>query len=113
MSAFVAYPGWDESGVAAAFSKPILGYLRDPLGFKGLVVTDAFIMGGATAVQSEGPAAVAALTAGGDALLCPADWEGGGWGVGGGGDPAGAEGAAGSGGAVGQRGGRRRGEGGV
>ncbi|HEV8398230.1 MAG TPA: glycoside hydrolase family 3 N-terminal domain-containing protein [Gemmatimonadales bacterium] len=76
MSAFVAYPGWDESGVAAAFSKPILGYLRDPLGFKGLVVTDAFIMGGATAAQSEGPASVAAVSAGCDALLYPTDWQG-------------------------------------
>jgi beta-glucosidase len=75
MSAFVAYPGWDDSGVAATFSRPILGYLRDPLGFKGLVVTDAFIMGGATAAQSEGPAAVAAVTAGCDALLYPTDWQ--------------------------------------
>jgi beta-glucosidase len=75
MSAFVAYPGWDDSGVAAAFSKPILGYLRDPLGFKGLIVTDAFIMGGATAAQSEGPASVAAVTAGCDALLYPTDWQ--------------------------------------
>jgi beta-glucosidase len=76
MSAFVSYPGWDDSGVAAAFSKPILGALRDPLGFKGLVVTDAFIMGGATAAQSEGPAAVAAVSAGCDALLYPTDWQG-------------------------------------
>ena len=75
MSAFVAYPGWDDSGVAAAFSRPILGYLRDPLGFKGLVVTDAFIMGGATAAQSEEPAAVAAVSAGCDALLYPTNWE--------------------------------------
>jgi beta-glucosidase-like glycosyl hydrolase len=76
MSAFVAYPGWDDSGAAAAFSRPILGYLRDQLGFKGLLVTDAFIMGGATAAQSEGPAAVAAVSAGCDALLYPTDWEG-------------------------------------
>ena len=75
MSAFVAYPRWDPSGAAAAFSRPILGYLRDPLGFKGLVVTDAFIMGGATAAQSEGPAAIAAVTAGCDALLYPTDWQ--------------------------------------
>ena len=75
MSAFVAYPAWDESGAAAAFSHPILGYLRDPLGFTGLVVTDAFIMAGATAAQSEGPAAVAAVTAGCDALLYPTDWQ--------------------------------------
>ena len=75
MSAFVAYPAWDPNGAAAAFSRPVLGYLRDPLGFKGLVVTDAFIMGGATAAQSEGPAAVAAVTAGCDALLYPTDWQ--------------------------------------
>jgi beta-glucosidase-like glycosyl hydrolase len=75
MSAFVAYPGWDDSGVAAAFSRPILGYLRDPLGFQGLVVTDAFIMGGATAAQSEEPASVAAVSAGCDALLYPTNWE--------------------------------------
>jgi beta-glucosidase-like glycosyl hydrolase len=75
MSAFVAYTGWDDSNVAAAFSKPILGYLRDPLGFKGLIVTDAFIMGGATAAESEGPASVAAVSAGCDALLYPTDWQ--------------------------------------
>jgi beta-glucosidase-like glycosyl hydrolase len=74
MSAFVAYPAWDPAGVAASFSRPILGYLRDPLRFQGLVVTDAFIMGGATAAQSEGLAAVAALNAGCDMLLYPTDW---------------------------------------
>ena len=75
MSAFVAYPAWDDSGAAAAFSRPILGLLRDPLGFKGLVVTDAFIMAGATAAQAEGPAGAAAITAGCDALLYPTDWQ--------------------------------------
>ncbi len=75
MSAFVAFPGWDDSGAAAAFSRPILGYLRDPLGFKGLVVTDAFIMAGATAAQAEGLAGAAAITAGCDALLYPTDWQ--------------------------------------
>jgi beta-glucosidase len=77
MSAFVAYPAWDNSGAAAAFSRPILGLLRDPLGFnfQGLVVTDAFIMAGATAAQAEGPAGAAAITAGCDALLYPTDWQ--------------------------------------
>jgi beta-glucosidase len=75
MSAFVAYPAWDPSGAAAAFSRPMLGYLRDPLGFKGLVVTDAFIMAGATAAQAEGPAGAAAISAGCDALLYPTDWQ--------------------------------------
>jgi beta-glucosidase-like glycosyl hydrolase len=75
MSAFVAYPAWDASGAAAAFSRPILGYLRDTIGFKGLVVTDAFIMAGATAAQAEAPAGAAAIAAGCDALLYPTDWQ--------------------------------------
>jgi beta-glucosidase-like glycosyl hydrolase len=74
MSAHVAYPAWDVSGAAATFSRPILDHLRGPLGFGGLVVTDAFIMAGATAVQSEGPAAALAVTAGCDMLLYPTDW---------------------------------------
>jgi beta-glucosidase len=76
MSAHVAYPAWDASGAAATFSLPILDHLRGALGFQGLVVTDAFIMAGATAAQSEGPAAVAAVTAGCDMLLYPTDWAG-------------------------------------
>jgi beta-glucosidase-like glycosyl hydrolase len=76
MPAFVSYPSWDASGAAAAFSPIILGYLRDTLGFRGLTVTDAFIMGGATAAAPEGGAAVAAVTAGCDMLLYPTDWAG-------------------------------------
>jgi beta-glucosidase len=76
MPAFVAYPDWDASGAAAGFSPAILQYLRGTLGFDGLVVTDAFIMGGATAAAPEGRAAVAALQAGCDMLLYPADWAG-------------------------------------
>jgi beta-glucosidase-like glycosyl hydrolase len=76
MPAFVAYPGWDPRGAAATFSRPILDYLRATLGFNGLVVTDAFIMGGATAAAPEGTAAVAALNAGCDMLLYPTDWAG-------------------------------------
>jgi beta-glucosidase-like glycosyl hydrolase len=76
MPAFVSYPSWDPSGAAAGFSKPILDYLRTTLGFSGLVVTDAFIMGGATAAAPEGSAAVAALHAGCDILLYPTDWAG-------------------------------------
>jgi beta-glucosidase len=76
MPAFVSYPRWDASGAAATFSPTILGYLRDTLGFRGLTVTDAFIMGGATAAAPEGNAAVAAITAGCDMLLYPTDWAG-------------------------------------
>ena len=76
MPAFVAYPGWDPGGSAATFSKPILDYLRTSIGFNGLVVTDAFIMGGATAAAPEGDASVAAVNAGCDMLLYPTDWAG-------------------------------------
>ena len=76
MPAFVAYPRWDASGSAATFSPIILGYLRDTLGFRGLTVTDAFIMGGATAAAPEGNAAAAAIAAGCDMLLYPTDWAG-------------------------------------
>lgn len=76
MTAHVAYPSWDSSGVAATFSRPILDRLRVGLGFGGLIVTDAFIMAGATATQAEGPAAAAAVTAGCDVLLYPNDWRG-------------------------------------
>jgi len=76
MPAFVAFPGWDPSGAAAGFSPVMLDYLRKTIGFEGLVVTDAFIMGGATAAAPEGSAAVAALNAGCDMLLYPTDWAG-------------------------------------
>ena len=76
MPAFVAFPGWDASGAAAGFSSVILDYLRTTMGFDGLVVTDAFIMGGATAAAPESDATVAAVSAGCDMLLYPTDWAG-------------------------------------
>jgi beta-glucosidase len=76
MPAFVAYPAWDPSGAAAGMSRLLLDYLRATIGFGGLVVTDAFIMGGATAAAPERDAAVAAVNAGCDMLLYPTDWAG-------------------------------------
>src|SRR3989441_9804937 len=76
MPAFVAFRGWDPSGAAAGMSPVLLDHLRTTIGFDGLVVTDAFIMGGATAAAPEGLAAVAALNAGCDMLLYPTDWAG-------------------------------------
>jgi beta-glucosidase-like glycosyl hydrolase len=73
MAGFVAFPNWDASGAAASLSAPILRYLRDPLGFDGLVVTDAFIMAGATARQAATEAAVTAIATGCDVLLYPDD----------------------------------------
>jgi beta-glucosidase-like glycosyl hydrolase len=76
MPAFVAFRAWDPSGAAAGLSRVVLDYLRTTIGFDGLVVTDAFIMGGATAAAPEAQAAVAAVTAGCDMLLYPTDWAG-------------------------------------
>ena len=75
MGAFVAYPGWDPSGRAATFSSEILGYLRTTLNFRGLVVTDALIMAGASAAQPVPAATVQAVAAGCDALLYPESFE--------------------------------------
>jgi beta-glucosidase-like glycosyl hydrolase len=73
MSAHVAYPAWAPDGRAATYAPEILGYLRGPLGFDGLVVTDALIMAGALAQQAEAPATVSAVAAGCDVLLYPRD----------------------------------------
>ena len=73
MTAHVAYPALDPSGLPATLSSPILGELRGPLGFDGVVVSDALIMDGALEGRRESDAAVEALRAGVDLLLYPKD----------------------------------------
>jgi beta-glucosidase-like glycosyl hydrolase len=73
MTAHVAYPCLDPSGLPATISRPILSELRDRLGFDGLVVTDALIMDGALVGRRESDAAVEAIQAGVDLLLYPKD----------------------------------------
>lgn len=73
MTAHVAYPGLDGSGLPATISRPILGELRTGLGFDGLVVTDALIMDGALVGRRESDAAIEAIQAGVDLLLYPKD----------------------------------------
>jgi len=73
MTAHVAYPALDPSGVPATLSEPIMNELRGPLGFDGLVVSDALIMDGALAGRRESDAAVEAVRAGVDLLLYPND----------------------------------------
>jgi beta-glucosidase len=72
MTAHVAFPGLDPSGLPATFSAPILSMLRTELRFDGAIVTDALIMEGA-AGGGAGRAAVKALAAGCDLLLYPED----------------------------------------
>ncbi|HEV2130406.1 MAG TPA: glycoside hydrolase family 3 N-terminal domain-containing protein [Longimicrobiaceae bacterium] len=74
MTAHVCYPALDPDGLPATLSSRILGdLLRDELGFRGLVVTDALIMEGFIEDTDEAQAAVRAVTAGCDALLYPED----------------------------------------
>jgi beta-glucosidase-like glycosyl hydrolase len=73
MTAHVAYPTLDDSGLPATLSRNLLGELRNRGRFDGLVVTDALIMDGALKGRRESDAAVEAILAGADLLLYPND----------------------------------------
>lgn len=73
MTAHVAYPALDPAGLPATFSRPIVSRLRTELGFEGLIVSDALMMGGARAGRTPSGSALAALGAGVDLLLYPED----------------------------------------
>ena len=74
MSAHIALPGLDSGMIRPGTVAPniLTGILRDSLGFKGMIVTDALNMAGvADAYGAE--AGVRAFIAGADLLLQPAD----------------------------------------
>jgi beta-glucosidase-like glycosyl hydrolase len=73
MTAHVAYPALDSSGLPATLSRVVLGELRSKSKYNGLVVTDALIMDGALVGRRESDAAVEAIQAGADLLLYPND----------------------------------------
>ena len=69
MAGHLEVPAFDTTGRPASFSRELLtGELRERMGFRGLILTDALNMGGA-----EGYDAVDALLAGADIVLAPAD----------------------------------------
>jgi beta-N-acetylhexosaminidase len=74
MSAHLAFPGLAKGAARPGTVMPevLTGLLRDSLGFKGLVVTDALDMGALVRTYGAGEAAVLALAAGADLLLQPA-----------------------------------------
>jgi len=77
MTAHVTVPSLDAQPNHVGSTSPavVTGLLKDQLGFKGLVVTDALDMGGLTRLYAGhvGRAAVDAFKAGNDVLLKPVD----------------------------------------
>lgn len=75
MSAHITVPGLDSGRSRPATMVPeiLTGILRDSLGFKGLIITDALDMGAVVNSYGAGEAAVSALLAGSDILLMPTD----------------------------------------
>jgi beta-N-acetylhexosaminidase len=77
MVAHVTVPALDSQPDRVASTSPIIvtGLLKEQLGFKGIVVTDALDMAGLTRLYAAhiGRAAVEAFKAGNDVLLIPAD----------------------------------------
>ncbi len=75
MSGHLALPAIasDPRRPATLDAAVLTGLLRDSLGFKGIVVTDALDMGGIVRAYGPGEAAVQAFLAGTDLLLMPSD----------------------------------------
>lgn len=69
MTAHISVPGLDESGIPATFSgKVVRELLREEAHFKGLILTDAMNMAGATLTYPSGIADAEALRAGNDII---------------------------------------------
>ncbi|WP_013320868.1 glycoside hydrolase family 3 protein [Gloeothece verrucosa] len=73
MSAHLLIPAWDQENPATLSRAILTEQLREKLGFKGIIVTDALIMGGVTKYASPAEIAVKAVEAGADILLMPDD----------------------------------------
>jgi beta-N-acetylhexosaminidase len=76
MTAHLAVPAFEPQSIPATVSSNILTeLLRNELGFRGLIVTDALEMQGIASLYTQGEAAVRAVEAGADMLLMPIDPE--------------------------------------
>lgn len=74
MTAHIVFPALDPSEDPATLSRPIVtGILRERLGFRGVVVTDALDMAGVRQKYGDDRVPVLALLAGCDQLLNPPD----------------------------------------
>lgn len=69
MIGHLAFPAIDPEGLPAALSKPVItNLLREDIGFKGLILTDALNMEGALGLGAD-----KAVEAGSDVILAPAN----------------------------------------
>jgi beta-N-acetylhexosaminidase len=72
MTAHIVEKALDPSGDPATLSKPILtGVLRQKMGFKGVIVTDALEMAGVRQKYGDAEAVVRAIEAGADQVMLP------------------------------------------
>ncbi len=76
MSAHLAIPAWDSQHPATLSKSILTGRLRQQLGFEGIIVTDALVMGAIAKRYDPGEAAILAIEAGADIVLMSADPEG-------------------------------------
>ncbi|MDY6941212.1 MAG: glycoside hydrolase family 3 N-terminal domain-containing protein [Cyanobacteriota bacterium] len=77
MSAHLLVPAWDAERPATLSPEILTGRLREELGFEGLIVTDALVMGAIAKRYDPNEATVLAVEAGADIILMPVDPEGG------------------------------------
>lgn len=73
MSAHLLIPCWDAQRPATLSPQILTGQLRQTLGFSGLIVTDALVMGAIAKRYGATEAPILALEAGADILLMPVD----------------------------------------
>ncbi|MCL5024809.1 MAG: hypothetical protein M1497_15860 [Nitrospirae bacterium] len=72
MLGHLSVPALDPSGAPASLSQKVISYLREKMGFDGLLMTDAMNMG-ALGGRDENEASLTALDAGADIILHPSD----------------------------------------
>lgn len=75
MSAHLMIRAWDDQHPATLSKQVLTNLLRKTLGFEGLIVTDALVMGAITNRYGAEVASVMAVEAGADILLMPANPE--------------------------------------
>ncbi|NEP59990.1 MAG: beta-glucosidase [Symploca sp. SIO2G7] len=76
MTAHLLIPAWDEQYPATLSRQVLTQLLRESLGFEGLIVTDALVMGAIANQYGADEAPVMAVEAGADLVLMPVSPEG-------------------------------------